>query len=329
VANYVKATNFAVKDSLLTGNPSKLVKGTEIDTEFNAIASAIATKPDADSPTLTGTPLAPTASTATNNTQIATTAYVVNRIIQDIASKANLASPTFTGTPAAPTAAAGTNTTQLATTAFVHAERSATVTLTNKTISVDDNTISGIAASSFILSNASGHIDGTASQKAIPSGVVVGTTDTQTLTNKTISGSSNTITNIDAANISTGALASARITNALNATGSAPLYACRAWVNFNGTSTVSIRSSGNVSSITDNGTGDYTVNFTTAMPDVNYAISGSGQFDTSSNDNNYVIMNIARVTSNPSTSSVQITTLTESAGPSKTDVLVATIMVVR
>jgi hypothetical protein len=46
---------------------------------------------------------------------------------------------------------------------------------------------------------------------------------------------------------------------------------CRAWVNFNGTGTVAIRASGNVSSITDNGTGDYTVNFTTAMPDANYA----------------------------------------------------------
>jgi len=54
-------------------------------------------------------------------------------------------------------------------------------------------------------------------------------------------------------------------------TGSAPSYTCRAWVNFNGTGTVAIRASGNVSSITDNGTGDYTVNFTTAMPDVNYA----------------------------------------------------------
>jgi len=53
--------------------------------------------------------------------------------------------------------------------------------------------------------------------------------------------------------------------------GTAPLYMCRAWVNFNGTGTVAIRASGNVSSITDNGTGDYTVNFTTAMPDANYA----------------------------------------------------------
>ena len=51
----------------------------------------------------------------------------------------------------------------------------------------------------------------------------------------------------------------------------ATAYGCRAWVNFNGTGTVAIRASGNVTSITDNGTGDYTVNFTTAMPDVNYA----------------------------------------------------------
>lgn len=50
---------------------------------------------------------------------------------------------------------------------------------------------------------------------------------------------------------------------------------CKAWVNFNGTSTVAIRASYNVSSITDNGTGDYTVNFTTAMSDVNYSLVGS------------------------------------------------------
>lgn len=63
-------------------------------------------------------------------------------------------------------------------------------------------------------------------------------------------------------------------------TGTAPIYPCRAWVNFNGTGTVAIRASGNVTSITDNGTGDYTVNFTTAMPDVNYgflASSGANQ----------------------------------------------------
>ena len=61
-----------------------------------------------------------------------------------------------------------------------------TQTLTNKTISADNNTLSGIAASSFVLSNASGNIDGSAAQKAIPTGVVIGDSDTQTLTNKRI-----------------------------------------------------------------------------------------------------------------------------------------------
>jgi hypothetical protein len=52
----------------------------------------------------------------------------------------------------------------------------------------------------------------------------------------------------------------------------ATAYGCRAWVNFNGTGTVAIRASGNVTSITDNGSGDYTVNFTTAMPDASYSV---------------------------------------------------------
>jgi hypothetical protein len=55
----------------------------------------------------------------------------------------------------------------------------------------------------------------------------------------------------------------------------ATAYGCRAWVNFNGTGTPAIRASGNVSSITDNGTGNFTVNFTTAMPDANYSVSGT------------------------------------------------------
>ena len=57
--------------------------------------------------------------------------------------------------------------------------------------------------------------------------------------------------------------------------GTAPNYMCRAWVNFNGTGVVAIRASGNVTSITDNGTGDYTVNFTTAMSDANYSMTSS------------------------------------------------------
>ena len=66
-----------------------------------------------------------------------------------------------------------------------------------------------------------------------------------------------------------------QVKTSLNATGDAPMFACRAFVNFNGTGTVSILESGNVSSITDNGTGDYTVNFATAMPDDNYCVNVS------------------------------------------------------
>lgn len=63
-----------------------------------------------------------------------------------------------------------------------------------------------------------------------------------------------------------------RMREGFNASGSAPVYACRAWVNFNGTGTVAIRASGNVSSITDNGTGKYTLNLTTGVQNTNYAV---------------------------------------------------------
>jgi len=76
MSNYTKATNFTAKDTLPTGNSGKIVKGTEIDTELTAVASAISSKADLNSPALTGTPTAPTASAATNTTQVATTAFV-------------------------------------------------------------------------------------------------------------------------------------------------------------------------------------------------------------------------------------------------------------
>ena len=82
MSNYTKSTNFATKDNLTSGNPLKIVKGTEIDTEFNDIATAIATKADLASPTFTGTPTLPTGTVATtqsagnNTTAIATTAFV-------------------------------------------------------------------------------------------------------------------------------------------------------------------------------------------------------------------------------------------------------------
>jgi hypothetical protein len=76
MADYSKATNFTAKDTLPTGNAGKIIKGTEIDTEFTAISSAIASKANINSPTFTGTPAAPTASAGTSTTQLATTAFV-------------------------------------------------------------------------------------------------------------------------------------------------------------------------------------------------------------------------------------------------------------
>jgi len=86
----------------------------------------------------------------------------------------------------------------------------------------------------------------------------------------TITGASTLATTVASPTLTTPNITSAQFATV---SGTAPIYPCRAWVNFNGTGTVAIRASGNVTSITDNGTGDYTVNFTTAMPDVNYAVT--------------------------------------------------------
>jgi len=86
----------------------------------------------------------------------------------------------------------------------------------------------------------------------------------------------------------------------------ATAYGCRAWVNFNGTGTVAIREDGNVSSITDIGTGIYRVNFTTAMPDVNYCAVGSTGRDSSGGANMGVSFNFAGTL--PTTSAVVLNT---------------------
>ena len=76
MANYVKATDFQAKDALITGNPSKIIKGQEINDEFNAIQTAIATKADLSSPNFLGNPTAPTQANGNNTTRLATTAFV-------------------------------------------------------------------------------------------------------------------------------------------------------------------------------------------------------------------------------------------------------------
>lgn len=131
---------------------------------------------------------------------------------------------------------------------------------------------------------------GTITMPAAPAdGMAITITTTQQITALAIAGNSGQT--IGGAQMSSMAANSAvtfvyRLTNttwyrtsapALGNIGIAPVYAARAWVNFNGTGTVAINASGNVTSITDNGTGDYTVNFTTAMSDANYANSLSVQ----------------------------------------------------
>ena len=161
MSNYTKLVNFAAKDTLPSGDAAKVVRGTEINTEFTNIATAVNSKADVASPTFTGTPSAPTAAAGTNTTQLATTAYVYNlvggltatpaelnvldgitattaelnyvdgvtsNIQTQLNDKAALASPALTGTPTAPTATSGSNTTQIATTAFVTAAVGSTST---------------------------------------------------------------------------------------------------------------------------------------------------------------------------------------------------------
>jgi hypothetical protein len=93
------------------------------------------------------------------------------------------------------------------------------------------------------------------------------------------------------------------------ASGSAPSYSARAWVNWNGTGTVAIRGSGNVSSITDNGTGDYTVNFTTAMPDANYCVLGTCEGQSTMGTSTYGMYISQHYSTNPTTSAVRVATM--------------------
>ena len=81
MSNYTKATNFTLKDGLVTGDVNKIIKGSEIDAEYVAISAAVSSKADLNGPTFTGTPNAPTATAGTSSTQIASTAFVQAALI--------------------------------------------------------------------------------------------------------------------------------------------------------------------------------------------------------------------------------------------------------
>lgn len=111
-----------------------------------------------------------------------------------------------------------------------------------------------------------------------------------------------------------------RLREGFNAAGSAPVYACRAWVNFNGKGTVAIRASGNVSSITDNGVGNFNINFTTAMQDINYSVVGAVSYrnsDGSADLGEYMILHGDGAGANylaPTTTSVRVGPSNDSSG---------------
>ena len=118
----------------------------------------------------------------------------------------------------------------------------------------------------------------------------------------------------------TGDIAADRMKDGFNASGSAPIYACRAWVNFNG-DTVSIKGSGNVSSVTRNGAGDYTVNFTTAMPDANYSANVALAIPATFSSNTMSAgVRAASLSSTPDATTTSVRCFTQSSSGTRFDV---------
>jgi hypothetical protein len=94
LSNYTKTTDFAIKDGLATGNPAKIIKGTEHDTEYNNIATAVTSKADLASPVFTGTPTAPNPATGNRSTQLATTQKFTDEFVSSISTSGYQKFPT-------------------------------------------------------------------------------------------------------------------------------------------------------------------------------------------------------------------------------------------
>ena len=223
MANYTKATDFQSKDALLTGNPAKIIKGSEINDEFNAIQTAVATKAD-------------------------------------------LASPAFTGTPTAATQASGNSSTRLATTAFVQAE----ITANEASVAITGGTIAGVAITGGTISGLTTDLavadGGTGASSFTLNSVVLGNNVGALNGNMVAPGTSGN------ALVSNGTTwTSAPLQGITHTTGSAPYFGARAFAKING-NTGGLIAGQNIASTSRTSAGKYTINFTTAMPDADYAI---------------------------------------------------------
>jgi hypothetical protein len=283
VSGTVNATALSIGGTAITATAAEL---NFVDGVTSAIQTQLDAKAPLASPALTGTPTAPTATLGDNTTQIATTAFVNAEIANDAPSKTGTGASGTWGISISGNAATATNATSAST---ASAAFSAT-TLTGLTSTVAElNFVSDVTSLIQAQLNGKAPLTGTGTSGTWPISISgdAATADGKSFGTFTAAGGIAYATSTTAlAATAAGTAGQALLSGSggaptwgypaqlSTASGTAPSYSCRAWVNFNGQGTIAIRGSANVTSVTDGGTGVYTLNFTTAMPDANYSITG-------------------------------------------------------